>query len=40
MVKVQIGRSKMARLDVVLDLRGQGGEIELAAVIDNNDRPM
>jgi hypothetical protein len=25
---------------VVLDLRGQGGEIALAAVIDNNDDPM
>jgi hypothetical protein len=29
-----------SRLHVVLDLRGQGGEIALAAVIDNNDEPM
>ena len=27
-------------LHVVLDLRGQGGEITIAAVIDNNDEPM
>src|SRR5260370_41833975 len=27
-------------LHVVLDLRGQVGEIALAAVIDNNDEPM
>ncbi|MFZ3256329.1 MAG: hypothetical protein WA170_04465, partial [Candidatus Acidiferrales bacterium] len=29
-----------APLHLVLDLRGQGGEIALAAVIDNNDEPM
>ena len=43
----QIARSRMDRnspvaalLHVVLDLRGQGGEIAMAAVIDNNDEPM
>jgi len=47
MVAVQIARSTIdpqlavaAMLHVVLDLRGQGGEIALAAVIDNNDEPM
>ncbi len=47
MVAVQIARSTMDRnslwlppLHVVLDLRGQGGEVALAAVIDNNDEPM
>jgi hypothetical protein len=29
-----------APLHVVWDLRGQGGEIALAAVIGNNDEPM
>jgi hypothetical protein len=29
-----------APLHVVLDLRGQGGEIALTAVISNNDEPM
>jgi hypothetical protein len=27
-------------LHVVLDLRGQGGEIASAAILDNNDEPM
>jgi hypothetical protein len=29
-----------APLHVVLDLRGQGGEFALAAVMDNNDEPL